>query len=163
MIWDHRWQVIDDHSAASMIIEDRSSIALMHRWFTRCGIWSACHHRSNPSSMIIDDATLYQSRYYSSLSNNEKKWWIRGMVTIICFDLLTALLILNTDWPFKHLIIDWNFCQNRYFTTNICLVYSNFRIWGDRSKSPEHSYMFYNGWYWAPQSYSTAIRHSNID
>ena len=61
MIWDHRWRIIDDHRAATMIIEDRSSTALMHRWFTPSGIWSSCHHRSNPSSMIIDDTTLNQS------------------------------------------------------------------------------------------------------
>ena len=61
MIWDHRWRVIDDHRAATMIIEDRSSTALMQRWFTPSGIWSSCHHRSNPSSMIIDDTTLNQS------------------------------------------------------------------------------------------------------
>ena len=31
-----------------------------------------------------------------------------------------------------------------------------YELHGDQSKSPEHSYMFYNGCYWPPQSYSTA-------
>ena len=47
MISDHRWQVIDDHNVATMIIDERSMTALMHRWCTPWGIWSSCHHRSN--------------------------------------------------------------------------------------------------------------------